>query len=116
MKILFALIILLTMPAHAQTIPYMDGIPAMANFTVIDDAIMVFDKPEGQITEISLICTNNCPTANSIQKYYQGIFETQGWNPQTNSRFLKGNQIISMDIQKGNNNDQSIVIIFRSIT
>ena len=66
--------------AQAETpIPYFSGIPVMSGFEIIPDSILVFDKPQGQIAQVSLICDHACPTLKAVQSYYDGVLGALGW-------------------------------------
>ena len=66
MKILFLFaLLLMTTPLKAQEFaPYMDGVPVMPQFFISPDDIMVFDKPQGRVAEITLWCQENCPNTH----------------------------------------------------
>ena len=107
---------LFVVPSNAseQTIPYMNGVPVLKGFTVMQDDILVFDKPEGQIVQISLWCASNCPSAHETNVAYRKIFENLGWHADDVMGFYKGDQSIFMELQQTLENKESLIITFHS--
>lgn len=117
MRFLLIILFLFTIspPILAQeTIPYMDNIPVLDGLTVMHDDILVFDKPEGQFTEVSLWCNDNCQNPHSIYAQYRKIFQNLGWIADDTMGFHKDGKSIYMELQQLSENDPSLIITFRS--
>lgn len=109
---------MLTFPVKASnaTVPYLDSVPVMNGFTVMHDDILVFDKPEGQIIEVSLYCENNCPKDAEIYNYYRTVFINLGWQADDVMGFYKSNTAITMELQKSTENADIVIVTFQSST
>lgn len=118
MKYFFILLLTLSFlsiaKANEQNIPYMEGIPVLNGFSVIHDDILIFDKPEGQIIEVSIWCDNNCPSGHDAYLKYRKIFQNLGWNADDTMGFHKGKRSVFMELQKLSKEDPSLIIVFHS--
>ena len=99
------------MPAHAnETVPYFDDIPKISGFSYIDDSLIIFDKPEGQIIEASLICEKNCPELKAIDEYYHRVLSNLGWVKNSPKTYMKSGQRLTLDTK---HEGQSVILIFQ---
>jgi hypothetical protein len=106
----------LTIQASAQTIPYFDSVPAMNGFTVMSDDILIFDKPEGQIVEVSLFCEEKCPNDGVIYDYYRAVFKNLGWQADDVMGFYKSGRAVNLELQKSMESPEIVILTFRSTT
>ncbi len=115
MRFLLFLLYLTASPAFAQNaIPYFDNIPVLDGLTVMNDDILVFDKPEGQFIEVSLWCEDSCANPHKIYAQYRKIFQNLGWFADDTMGFHKNGKHIYMELQQSSKNDPSLIITFRS--
>ena len=116
MKFITALLILMIAPLSVwaqNTLPYFDGVAIMDGFNVSDEDIMVFDKPEGRVIEISLWCTTSCPSEQAIRHYYTENLMTMGWQSAQNGGYVNNNTHLTLDILSDKSTGGTI-ILFRS--
>ena len=102
--------------ANDNVIPYFDGIPVMPNFEIIDDGLILFDKPEGQIAEAALICRNQCPNETDIKNYYATALPQLGWTSlnETKTRFIKQDKKLNFSISNTSDSDAFVILAFQS--
>ena len=98
-------------PTHAnETVPYFGDMPIMSGFSYLNDSLIVFDKPQGQIVEASLICEVNCSAPNAIRDYYHRTLSNLGWVRHQTSSYVKKQQQLTFDIKSEN---QSVIVVFQ---
>jgi len=97
------------MAAPNQSLPYFNGLAVMNGFSIVDNSIMVFDKPQGQIVEISIICDHNCPNDGEIMRFYRDALMNLGWSHRKIGYFYKNSEELSIAIQ---NETNSIIATF----
>ena len=115
--LLFILCLLpLAAKAQSETVPYLDGVPVINGFHVMGDSLMVFDKPEGQITEVSLICQKECPSMDNVYGYYNNAFRSLGWTSDTNNIFYKDKKRVRVDYSSDSEIDTPVIITFHSMS
>ena len=119
MIIRFALILLsISISANAQTniIPYMDGVPTMNGFEIMEDSLVIFDKPEGQITEISLICHKDCPSQLQASEFYKNTLSNLGWISINTNQYQKEQRQINFNYSYSKDINSPIIITFQSVS
>jgi hypothetical protein len=80
-----------------NTMPYLDGVPVMNNFALSDDDVLVFDKPEGRVIDITTWCATNCPTDKVIDTFYMSTLNRLGWT-MTAPRQFSNNQTLILSV------------------
>jgi hypothetical protein len=115
MKFIYTLILcLIAFPVTAQnTMPYLDGVPVMNNFALSDDDVLVFDKPEGRVIDITTWCATNCPTDKVIDTFYMSTLNRLGWTMTAPRQFSNNQTLIQYDIVR-DTSENSVIILFRS--
>lgn len=100
--------------AETATIPYLDGLPVMPSFTVMEDSLLVFDKPQGQLTEIALVCTRQCPSERAARDFYNKALTATGWQITGQNRYQRGEETMQIDYSVSGDTGASVIITFRS--
>lgn len=112
--ILTLLICVLSIPALAQnTLPYLDGVPIMQGFSLSDDDVIMFDKPQGRVVDITIWCTKTCPTNNDIDAFYNQSMGKLGWNQNAPRAYTHNRTNLNYNIIRGDH-DNSVIILFQS--
>ena len=115
---MFFLIVCLfiSLPAMAQsnTIPFFDSTPVMPGFRQMHDSLMVFDKPEGKIAEISLICDMRCPSPQQVSAFYRYHLVALGWKTTSVNNFHKETQQLSITYSVSDDTTPSVILTFHS--
>ena len=112
--ILLAVLFLMPLKAKAQesTIPYLDGVPVMRGFTVMEESILLFDKPEGQIAEVSLFCETGCPQKEAVYTYYNDVLKGLGWASDGANHFFSESKYIRIEYSKADDLTSSVILTF----
>ena len=94
-KFCFLLVMGLAVSARADFLPGTEDIPALDDMTFSED-VLSFDVPEGQILIVS--GTTN-QTRTDIERFYETNLTALGWQKKTVSKFVRGNDQLSIDIE-----------------
>ena len=98
--------------AHAQnvSIPYLDGVPLMEGFQTSPEDVMMFDKPEGRIVEITSWCQTQCPDTKSIEDFYTKAFTALGWKQEKNHVFTHDGEKTTYEILIDSDTKNTIIL------
>jgi hypothetical protein len=112
MKLFLSIVLLVlsvTMVRANEAIPYINDIPIMPQFKYVSDSLLIFDKPQGQIVEATILCEDSCPSNTNIQNFYSDSLSNLGWSnsSQSSNRYYSNNRQLSFTIQ--NDNGASII-------
>ena len=94
-KFCFLLIMGLAVSAWADFLPGTEDIPALDDMIFSED-ILSFDVPEGQIL---IVNGTTDQTQAEIERFYTTNLTALGWKKKTNSKFVRGNDQLSIDIE-----------------
>jgi len=102
------------MPVMAQnTLPYLDGVPIMSGFALSNDDVIVFDKPQGRVIDLTVWCSANCPSTKEIEVFYMDTMNRLGWNTIKDHEFTNEGATLNYNIMRDKNSD-SVIILFQS--
>ncbi len=103
------LLLSVTIVRANEAIPYINDIPVMPQFSYVTDSLLIFDKPQGQIVEATILCEDSCPSNTNIQNFYSDSLSNLGWSNslQSANKYYSNNRQLSFTIQ--NDNGASII-------
>ena len=106
------LFIMSALPVRADNfVPYTDNVPVMDGFSVSTDDILVFDKPEGRVSEVMLWCHQPCPAPAEIYAFYSGTLQKLGWVKRTNQVYQNDQTNLSIQASQDQNKSDTVIII-----
>jgi hypothetical protein len=109
---LLTVLLLLALQIKAQDfVPYMDGVPVMNAFYISADDIMIFDKPQGRVAEITLWCQTDCPEKIAIKSFYSETLQKLGLLRISNEKYQIKNTILTIDISNQTPKSDTIIVL-----
>ena len=94
----FCICLILSVTCWADFVPGTEDIPALDDMIFSED-VMSFDVPEGQIL---IVAGTTSKSSTEIMDFYRKNLSSLGWTPKGGGKFIRGNDILEVEITSDN--------------